>query len=85
MKKLLVCAFVALSGCASGPLPAAVVVQNEAMPAVASALEAVKAAWKTMCVEPAPELVEKCADAKKAVNKAVDVYSTANDTLKGVQ
>lgn len=77
MKQLCLVLVVLGAGCAT--------VQSEALPVTASALEAVKSAWKSLCAEPAPELVEKCADAKAKINTAIDVYSSANDAAKEAQ
>lgn len=49
---------------------------------VAGALEAVKSAWRAACAPVPPGAEAKCADAKDAVNKAVDAYTEANNVLK---
>lgn len=79
MKTLICClALVCCSACAT--------VQNEAMPRAAGALEAIKAAWVAVCVPtPIAGGEKQCADAKAAVNKAVDVYTDVNDALKEAQ
>jgi hypothetical protein len=64
----------ALSGCATA--------QETGMMHVAGALEAVKSAWRAACAPVPPGAEAKCADAKDAVNKAVEVYTEANNVLK---
>lgn len=73
MKKLIVtCLF--LCSCATA--------QETGMTHVAGALEAVKSAWRAACQPVPPGAEAKCADAKDAVNKAVDVYTEVNDLVK---
>jgi hypothetical protein len=72
VRVLFIC--LALSGCAAA--------QETGMTHVAGALEAVKSAWRAACAPVPPGAEEKCADAKDAVNKAVEVYTETNNVLK---